>query len=691
MAGSLEELGLQDGYNSAESDLVADFYVPCLQVATRYDRAVGYFRSSIYNLVGVAVSDFVLRGGRIRFVCSPGLTPEDVSVIRECSSPAQDVAGACLGREIEQVLSHPENVPVLELLSTLMRAGALELKIAYRPNAAGIYHEKLGLFTSSVDSLSFSGSANETYAAWDPAVNHEGFETFGSWDTTDARRVNRHAEYFDRLWKDEVTGLAVCPLPEVPAEELAKYENADGVEAAIEKARTHLRRVGRRSKHRRKTLQEHQRRVVAAWWVSQRGIIDHVTGAGKTISALAVMRGWLESDRRACVLVIVPDKLLSRQWVQEISAELGDLNPSLLMVGGPLSNPRWRDRLAAFTSAAPTGPRVVVATIGSAQKPEFISRIQSGSHLLVVADEVHTLGAPAARAVLQVSAGGRLGLSATPERFHDAEGTSCIFDYFGPVLPPHFGIPDAMQAARLVPYDYHVLTVTLDDDEADHYDELTAKIVKLQARIAGTDDSALSGSLEFLLIQRARIVKKARHKVRVACEIVEREYADGQKWLVYCEDGEQLQATTARLLSAGLNVLEYRSEMLGDPSATLTAYQRYGGVLVSIRCLDQGVDIPTIDHALILASSTNPRQFIQRRGRVLRTAHGKYSADIYDLLVCKTTEDGELVLNRDLERARVFAATARNAACRYKLDELQAALEDAGVEFEDEEEGDALE
>lgn len=690
MANSLEELGLELGYNSSESDLVSDFYIPCLNVAMTYDRAVGYFRSSIYNLIGVAISDFVLRGGKMRIVCSPGLTSEDIQAIATSADVYDAAASSALSREIERVLAHPENLPTVELLSTLLGVGALELKIAYRMGSSGIFHEKLGVFTSPVDSMSFSGSANETYAAWDPAMNHEGFETFGSWDPTDTRRVTRHAAYFENLWNDGIPRLVVSSLPEVPRDILSRYENPDGVEAAMEKARAHLKRVGRLAPHQRKVLQEHQLRVVDEWFIRQRGIIDHVTGAGKTVSALEVMRRWLEADRRACVVVLVPGDLLSTQWVHEIGAELADLSPSLLVVGGKLTNAKWRERLASFTSPVPSGPRVVVSTLTSAATSDFIARVQGGPHLLIVADEVHSVGSPVARSVLGLEAGGRLGLSATPERFHDIEGTRSIFDYFGPTLPPKFGIPEAMQAGRLVPYDYHVRTVMLDEDELEEYQSLTTRIMQLQARLQDKTDAKLTGRLDFLRIQRARVVKKARNKVGVACNLLESEFRKGQKWLLYCEDGEQLSQVTERLLAAGIEVLEYRTGMLGDPNATLKAFQRYGGVLVSIRCLDQGVDIPTIDHALILASSTNPRQFIQRRGRVLRTSPGKYSANIYDLLVCRDSENGALVLNRDLERARVFASTARNEACRFKLDELSAALEDAGIEFEYDQEGDSV-
>lgn len=186
-ADGLQDLEVASGYNSADADLVSSFYVPCLEVATKYDRAVGYFRSSVYLLVGVALSDFALRAGRMRLVCSPSLNERDLETMRNVISQPKVIDESLLA-EIEGILRQPDNRPVVELLATLIRFGALEIRIAFRPGQAGIYHEKLGIFQTEADQLSFTGSSNETFLAWDVDGNHEGFETFGSWDAGDGRR-----------------------------------------------------------------------------------------------------------------------------------------------------------------------------------------------------------------------------------------------------------------------------------------------------------------------------------------------------------------------------------------------------------------------------------------------------------------------------------------------------------------------
>jgi superfamily II DNA or RNA helicase len=297
---------------------------------------------------------------------------------------------------------------------------------------------------------------------------------------------------------------------------------------------------------------------------------------------------------------------------------------------------------------------------------------------------MHRVGSGTRSNILTVEGGGRLGLSATPQRFGDPDGTKRLFDYFGPVLRPRFGIPEAQAAKRLVPYDYYVYTVDLSEDEETEYLTLTKTLNQLRAREGAGQD--VRRRIEMLQIERARIVKKARAKVPMAQEILAKEYEVGQRWLVYCEDTSQLQQVSHSLRSRGIEALEYHSSMVGDPPATLKAFESFGGVLVSIRCLDEGIDIPAVDRALILASATNPREYIQRRGRVLRTAQYKYSADIHDVLVCRSEDGTSVVLNRDLERARTFAVHARNESCRYQLDNLEDDRHETDDQFEEDDE-----
>ena len=683
---------LRSGYSSSQGDLVNQFYIPCLNSAVSYDRSVGYFRSSLFVLVGVALSDFALRGGRMRLVCSPGLPSSDVEAVKDGLRLRESISVGLI-QDLREILASPIDRPVVRLLATLVALGNLEIQIAYKPGSQGIYHEKRGIFKdASGDCVTFSGSSNETLAAWDPRLNHESFEVFLSWgDPSDAERVERHVREFEVLWKGQTPGLVVSPLPEVPREELLRHAHDGGIEAAIADVRAVVDLVGiaTMDKPVKRVLMHHQVEVVEAWFAAgNRGIIDHATGAGKTIAALEIVKRWVQTGRPAVVLV--PSDLLLRQWRAEIDVELAEVLPNLLQAGGGFSKALWMQTLADMTrDDLALGPRVTVATMQTASTPDFIKRVRGGNHLLVVADEVHRIGSPQHRDFLSVPSGGQLGLSATPFRFHDPVGTDAIISYFGKPLPPPFGIAEAIEAGRLVPYDYFPHVVDLTPAEAARWQQMSDRIAAEYARLpedGGT--KRLTDAFVMLLIRRARIIKGALAKVQLAADVVGKEFRDGQRWLVYCDDTSQLGAVMRELESIGLPVFEYHSAMVGAKAETLEHFRLRGGVLVAIRCLDEGVDIPAISHALILASSTNSREFIQRRGRVLRKAPGKYAASVHDaLVVIPGVHEGYAALPSEIRRALEFAATSRNESARQALEVLWERSQNRDeIEFEDSDE-----
>src|SRR5690606_21440300 len=192
-----------------------------------------------------------------------------------------------------------------------------------------------------------------------------------------------------------------------------------------------------------------------------------------------------------------------------------------------------------------------------------------------------------------------------------------------------------------VEYEYFPHTIHLSPEEAEEWKRLTHLIVRELAKSPENSSLPLSDKAKMLLIRRSRIAKKASAKIDLAAEVLAGAYEPGQRWLVYCEDGHHLRKTIEAIRKKGLHPVEYFTGMEGDRAAALEWFRSFGGILVSIKCLDEGVDIPTVDHALILASSQNPRQFIQRRGRVLRTAPGKTLAIIHDALVVPLSIDEE--------------------------------------------------
>lgn len=685
--GDLSVLNLKTEYRSLKEDPVAEFYRPCLQHSILYKRAAGYFRSTIYNVIGSSVIEFARRGGKIRLICSPELSEGDIDSIALGYARKSEIIEERLIQEIETLLASSNAAYNTRILATLISVGALDIKIAIRSDKKGLYHEKIGIFEDGIgNSVSFKGSANETWSGWHFQGNIESIEVFCSWrHGLEAERVKRHTEHFDTLWSENDEDIEVFSFPSNAVAHLKKvaFEDLEVVDANRNSTKT-----------KRRTPLPHQVAAIDEWLSrGGRGIFEHATGSGKTFTALMAIRQHIEQGNVA--LVLVPSRLLLDQWADEIKLELSEA--ALLLAGG--GNNTWKKphRLDAMTSPDTVhGGRIVLATMQTASMPQFRDQVHAGKHLLLVADEVHQIGSRKNSKILSLDAGYRLGLSATPIRYGDPEGTQKIFDYFEGIVPPPISLTDAIKAGRLVSYEYFPHPLNLTADEAEEWRVYTDRISKEIARQKPDENGnrILSERAKMMLIQRARIAKKAKSKIELACSVLKSSFQNGQSWLVYCEDADQLAEVLIRLRAEGMDPVEYHSNMEGDRAATMSWFRFFGGILVSIRCLDEGVDIPDVSHALILASSQNPRQFIQRRGRVLRRAPFKQLAVLHDAIVVPISAESEpeqiSLLRSELLRAIEFAGHAINKGGSAELRDIAMSmgldpddLQDSGIEDEE--------
>jgi superfamily II DNA or RNA helicase len=651
----LSALELSSHYRTGERDPVYGFYKPCLDSAVTYNRAVGYFRSSIFAIIGQPFLDFARRGGKARFICSPSITEEDANAIASGYVQRNDAVEQAISRDIDALLSDQAAGHRAKLLATFIKFGTLDIKVAIRSGGNGIYHEKIGVFDDGRGhQVSFLGSANETWSAWHADGNHESIEVFRSWLPTDEVRVKSHQKIFDLLWKGETPGVDTIDFPEAQHRKLLTAAAPGLDDPEIDPPHV--------TGSKRRRLLPHQATAIELWEkAGRRGVFEHATGSGKTFTAIEAIKKHLAAGEPA--IVLVPSQLLHEQWKREILEEIPDA--SVLMAGGGHVKWKERGRLRSQTSHGIGINRVVVATMQTASTDAFINGLTQGDHLLIVADEIHQIGSPKNSRALAIRSGASLGLSATPIRYGDPEGTQRIFDRFGSVIPPAITLQDAIAAGRLVNYEYFPHAIHLSDDESALWKKITKQISFELAKAKKKDGSeGLTDKAKMLLIQRSRIAKKARVKTGLATGVIKKEYQEGQSWLVYCEDSDQLDEMLSKLRDAGLQPLEYHSNMAGNKVEALNWFKKFGGVLVSIKCLDEGVDIPAVSHAFILASSQNPRQFIQRRGRVLRKSSGKDLAVIHDAIVVPVDpqSEGEQIslLKAELLRALEFADSCLN-------------------------------
>ncbi len=566
-----------------------------------------------------------------------------------------------------------------ELMGAALRLGILRIHVARPTNTRrnAIYHEKYGIFDDGRNLVAFSGSGNESAMAL--AGSFERHEVFREWgDPSERRTVQAMSLQFDRLLRNETPGLHVKPL-------LDAYRSG-----WLERRMTHIEGPGEATapvvtvdpEHLVQfpfPLFDHQKDARRNWAkAGGRGLLAMATGSGKTITSLSIASSLYDAleDQWLCILIVAPFIHLVDQWI-EVSAEVG-LAPIRCAEGSS----RWQDELSTAIYALNGRSRRVLsiatttATLQSAMLQAQLARVRAP--ILVIGDEAHNLGTAATSRCLPGNAAYRIGLSATPEKWMDDEGTKRIVDYFGPIVH-RYGLSEALRDGVLTPYVYHPKLIALSSDEAERYEEYSAKLAKFGIVDDGSD---LSEGAKALLLKRARLLSSARGKLPVLRELLAVR-RDDTHMLIYCGDGRpeagedempprQIEEVVALAEDLGIICALYTAETPPDRRRAILQDFAEGRIqaLVAIRCLDEGVDVPSTRTAFILSSSTNPRQFIQRRGRVLRRSPstGKVRAEIFDFfMVPDATETGGLVskamasvIRKQLDRVLEFSTLAVN-------------------------------
>lgn len=683
---NLEALPLKLSYRTGRNDLVRDFFIPCLEASVQYRRAAGYFTSAGLALAARGVASLASRGGKMQLVVSPHLDPDDVTALQLAAENPQAVLQSITAKNLA-VIEDALLKDRLNALAWLAAAGLLEVKLALRLDpsggfARGIFHEKAGIFSDREGNhVAFAGSSNET--AGGLLENFESIKVFCSWRDNEGR-VKEEIENFQALWEDATPGLKVIEFSEAGRELLERFRNPDnpppgltfGKVAEPEPTRGFRLPAGFE-------LRSYQADAIRAWSkAGGKGIFAMATGSGKTLTALALASKVAEKNHPLVLIVVCPFINLCKQWLREM-APFG-LQPVACYEG----KDRWQTELEEGyqrLSVGMTQVHAIVATNATFQSESFQARIRPrvaspAIYHLLIADEVHNFGGERNRASLPEGIPLRLGLSATPERHYDPVGTKAVLDYFGDIVY-EYSLATAIADGRLCRYRYYPIPVELTDVECDEYEEITAKLSKFFSR--GEDEEMNQAAMR-LLIKRARLLAGAENKLAALDQVISSLPEPPKKALFYCGDGRTTDAITdeearqiqavSRLLGERHNLrvrnftfrekTEEREEILRDLASGFL-----DGV-VAIRCLDEGIDLPDLRMGFLLASSTNPRQFVQRRGRLLRNAPGKNRAIIYDLFVQPPDLGGKLddkgfnmersFFQRELKRIVEFCRMAEN-------------------------------
>jgi superfamily II DNA or RNA helicase len=693
----LRSLALKAVYESEDDDLLHDFYIPALRVSTTYDRAVGFFSGAMLSFAAQGLSAFVANNqGKMRLIVGGEIDEEDARGIEQGYDLR--LLGEKIGRSMVDAIDAIDddlfNTRV-ELLAWLVAAGRLDIKVALKRR--GMFHSKIGIMGDAAgDSIVFQGSANETVYALLPDFNYESLNVFPSWRPEVGDHFNPHVATFARLWANKSSKAVVVDFPQAAKDRLIRVaKKARVATPEIEEAiwrETLARYEHIKPVHQTPRLPEvlggrpfeimgHQRRALDAWRARDfKAILALATGAGKTITAAYAMVRLFDQTKRLCVVVSVPYQNLADQWV-EVLRPFG-IN-AFACYGGV---GRWLEDTADAVHSFAQGalPFLCLVVVNKTMAGDDFQKVLAklpGDQMLFVGDECHRHGAVGTNAALPRHARARLGLSATPEDYLNVDANARLVDYYGQIGET-YTLRQALDDGVLTPYRYHVELVDLTADEADKYQELTDQIGRQVARSGGQFRGEGDPQLDRLLFERARILGGASEKLPALQRLLGVEPV--RHSLFYCSDatvmvddeddvGPPVPQRQVEAVSELLHRRRWRNsrftsrEGLRERRDILDRF-RLGDIdaLVAIRCLDEGIDVPACQRAYFLASSRNPRQFVQRRGRILRRSPGKEQAEIFDLMV--RVPEGALnsaveraLLVEEFKRISEFANLARNS------------------------------
>ena len=687
---SFETIPLLRHYNSDTTDVLQEFYRPLLKRARRYDRAVGYFSSNTFKSCAAELASFIGQGGEIRLVVGCLIQPADIDALQGSAEELEEREQLELRREVEKYLIQleEEDPKAAQTFAKMVASGIAKIKFAIRER--GIYHEKFGIFEDELGvKVSFIGSLNETPAALTHGFNHESISVYQSLEPLIYAAYGRELELrFEDLWEGRANNTRVCNL-DSESLKLIKRVASNQADRPSNGAPRTLERLPEKFE-----LRDYQNEAIESWKANKyHGILAMATGTGKTLTAIGIIKRYRDKVSGGLVVVTVPYQNLALQWIDALQDQGIETIPVFENYLG------WYDRVKTLLTASLYSDTINMPCLVCVDRTFKDDRFQGlisvlmgakqKNHLLIVDECHHFNGADHIKKLPDVFKL-RLGLSATPyDQFDGHNDDRHLANYFGPIVY-EFSLGRAIREGFLTKYRFHILVCKLDDDETVQYEELTHKIV----RIAGSDEHFTPATWARVLpviLARSRIVGAARNKLLKLREHLE-EQGRRPYSLFYCGDGsvedEGIKTRQIEAVSELLHDLGWRSsritasESLQTREALLDRLRSQAiDAVVSIKVLDEGIDIPVCQRAYLLASQSSDRQGIQRRGRVLRRSEDKDVADLFDFIVVGGTTTAKTLITlaaREIRRAYHFARDSLNKA--EVCAELEAIQQSLGLE-----------
>ena len=675
-----QELEIKRSYVSVGQENIAkSFLTPALKCTKSYKRSVGFFSSSVLQPIVDGIVALARNNGQIQLIASPNLTEDDIQAISTGYAAREKVINASFTRDFMKEIEVFDDAK-LQLLATLIARGTLDIKIAVT-DTLGIYHDKLGIledFDGNV--VVFYGSANSTLSGYQN--NYEKIRVVKNWIPEEQASIVDEQKEFDSLWNGTNVFVKV-------------YDYKESAKASIlQMIKT---RASATSTKVPIKLRDYQKEAIAAWVKNNyHGFYVMATGTGKTWTAIYSAKELLKTHS-AMVVICAPYKHLVKQWAEDVEKAFGDAK--IIMVSS--ENPKWEQQISQeiirkkYDTNAQT---IIISTIASFKMSRFEKTLlKSNEDKLLIVDEAHRFTDRSEDMHIQFKY--MLGLSATPFSGISAQRGKELMEFFGGQV---FSLPieESLERKFLVPYYYHPIYVHASEEDEEKFQYHTRRILSCFKNNTCINPDLLVKSLR----NRLRVISMAEEKQDQIDYIVS-QVKENDHFVVYCGDGRlfdnntgeelrHIQSVKRVLSSHGYKPSQFTAQENMDERMQLVDAFNKGEIsaLAAIRCLDEGINIPSIKSALILSSNDDYREFVQRRGRILRTYKGKEFAHIYDVVVLPS-HDLPAWAKIEFRRFHEYAKLSLNwdelaPELENYLGDYGLAVEDVDVyDYEDMEEG----
>lgn len=655
---------------------VLDIYYRTLCNSKTWDLALGYWSLSALKLLAYPLSKFIINNeGKIRLYCNEAISERDYQLMTQSNYNLDQTRLFKDLAKMTEALEGGNNDLFNNCISYLIHNELLEIKVLIKKeNTRGISHQKNSIFSDShQNTVVLSGSANASEQAF--LFNREDTNAFCSFwnEESVTNNINVTIDEFEKTFSE---GDEEWKIYEIESEELKEKLNKIGFrkidKSSLEnEAIKHIKKNYRNfSKEIQKEIsdellvlnnephfpifngkisepRDYQKEAYKKWVENNfSGVFAMATGTGKTITSLNCLLNISRKEKNYRAIILVPSIALLNQWDKEVES----FNfKNILKVGG---GNKWEKDFANYVSNYSWGIKkdlIIITTYGSFVLDRFqrmFKKVQDD--FLLIADEAHNMGANSIKAIMpNITSSMRIGLSATPKRIYDPEGTNSIDDFFSdsPPYTYNFSMERALEEGFLTEYKYYPIIVELTESEFDEYSEISIRLMRYFDSDNGTFKE--DPIVEMLLLKRKNIIHKASNKLFTFNSILEElKKQDKHKYIFayipegYSEnnDGESEKILNQFLKNSHKKYPELKMNSYTSEDQDLKGILRGFSegkidMLFAMKMLDEGVDVPRAEIGIFASSTGNPRQFIQRRGRLLRKHEDKSHSTIYDMVV----------------------------------------------------------